>query len=234
VLATNQEHRRADYLRRRIGAAVPLDRVIYSADVGYQAMITPDGEPVAIGWDVYSLDDLVSALWSGARRSSDNGPVIVAVDGRSGSGKSTLTERLRAHVDGSEVVHTDDVAWWESFFGWDELLVEGVLLPASRGAAVRYRPPAWDRRGRDGAIVVQAGVPMLVIEGVGASRRSLGPWLGASLWVQSDLGEARRRGVARDGGTAEAEAFWDEWADEESSCSAGGTAATAFTAVRQR
>ncbi len=36
VLATNQEHRRADYLQRRIGAAVPLERVIYSADVGYQ------------------------------------------------------------------------------------------------------------------------------------------------------------------------------------------------------
>jgi putative hydrolase of the HAD superfamily len=36
VLATNQEHRRADYLNRRIGAAVPLARVIYSADVGCQ------------------------------------------------------------------------------------------------------------------------------------------------------------------------------------------------------
>jgi putative hydrolase of the HAD superfamily len=36
VLATNQEHRRADYLHRRIGATLPLDGVIYSADVGYQ------------------------------------------------------------------------------------------------------------------------------------------------------------------------------------------------------
>ena len=36
VLATNQEHRRAAYLHRRIGAAFPLERVIYSADVGYQ------------------------------------------------------------------------------------------------------------------------------------------------------------------------------------------------------
>lgn len=36
VLATNQEHRRAAYLNRRIGAAVPLERVIYSADVGCQ------------------------------------------------------------------------------------------------------------------------------------------------------------------------------------------------------
>jgi putative hydrolase of the HAD superfamily len=36
VLATNQEHRRAAYLKRRIGAAVPLEQVIYSADVGCQ------------------------------------------------------------------------------------------------------------------------------------------------------------------------------------------------------
>lgn len=36
VLATNQEHRRADYLHRRIGATVPLDAVVYSADVGCQ------------------------------------------------------------------------------------------------------------------------------------------------------------------------------------------------------
>lgn len=36
VLATNQEHRRATYLHRRIGAAFPLARVIYSADVGHQ------------------------------------------------------------------------------------------------------------------------------------------------------------------------------------------------------
>jgi putative hydrolase of the HAD superfamily len=36
VLATNQEHRRAAYLHGRIGAAFPVDRVIYSAEVGYQ------------------------------------------------------------------------------------------------------------------------------------------------------------------------------------------------------
>ncbi|MFP3881868.1 MAG: HAD family hydrolase [Actinomycetota bacterium] len=34
VLATNQEHRRAEYLRRRIAAVLPLDRVFYSAELG--------------------------------------------------------------------------------------------------------------------------------------------------------------------------------------------------------
>lgn len=36
VLATDQEHRRAEHLRRRIGAVVPLAGVFYSAEIGYQ------------------------------------------------------------------------------------------------------------------------------------------------------------------------------------------------------
>ncbi len=36
VLATNQEHRRAEYLRSRLGAAIELSDVIYSADLGCQ------------------------------------------------------------------------------------------------------------------------------------------------------------------------------------------------------
>jgi len=36
VLATNQEHRRAAYLRTHLGAMFPIDDVIYSADLGHQ------------------------------------------------------------------------------------------------------------------------------------------------------------------------------------------------------
>jgi putative hydrolase of the HAD superfamily len=36
VLVTNQEHRRAAFLRERLGKLLPIDNVIYSADVGYQ------------------------------------------------------------------------------------------------------------------------------------------------------------------------------------------------------
>lgn len=36
VLATNQEHRRASYLRERLGAMMPIDDVLYSADLGVQ------------------------------------------------------------------------------------------------------------------------------------------------------------------------------------------------------
>lgn len=51
----------------------------------------------------------------------------------------------------------------------------------------------------------------MLIEGVGASRAELVPWIDRAIWVQSDFTEAERRGIARDGGTDEARTFWDEW-----------------------
>ena len=36
VLATNQEHRRARFLRERLGVLMPIDEVLYSADLGHQ------------------------------------------------------------------------------------------------------------------------------------------------------------------------------------------------------
>jgi hypothetical protein len=50
---------------------------------------------------------------------------VVAVDGRSSSGKSTLAALLRSFEVNSCVVHTDDIAWWHSRFGWVDLLVKG-------------------------------------------------------------------------------------------------------------
>ena len=177
-------------------------------------MIVPEVEPTVAVWDVVAFGVLVARLRDGASR-SDHRPIVIAVDGRSGSGKTTFAARLGSHVTDSVVVHTDDLAWWESFFGWDHLLVEGILRPVSLGRTVSFRPPAWTQRGRAGAIDVPASVSMLVIEGVGASRRRFDPWLRASIWMQSDLGEAYRRGLARDGGTPEAQAFWDEWNRQE-------------------
>lgn len=166
------------------------------------------GEPVAPFWREQTWPALAAELLAvevGAR------PVIVAVDGRSGAGKSTVADRLRDEVPGSCVVHTDDVAWHESFFGWDGLLAAGVLLPVRQGGAVAFRPPAWLERGREGAIEVPAGCPLLIVEGVGAGRASLTPLVDVAIWVQSDRQEARRRGLERDGGTPEAITFWEEW-----------------------
>jgi hypothetical protein len=181
-------------------------------------MITPaPGEPAATSWRQVPPDELVRDLLDRL----GPGRRVLAVDGRGGSGKTTLARRLADHIPGAAVVSTDDVAWHESMFGWSALLIDGVLRPVLAGSAVAFRPPAWDRRGREGAIAIAPFVRVLIIEGVGASRTELSEWLDVAVWVQSDYAEAERRGIARDiaggqNGDAEATiAFWHTWQAEE-------------------
>jgi hypothetical protein len=124
-------------------------------------------------------------------------PLCVALDGRSASGKSTASRALAEGRRDWVVIHTDDVAWWHSFFDWDDLLLGGVLEPARRGEAVTYRPLAWDQRGRAGTIEVPAETRVLIIEGVGASRLSLAEHLDMTIWVHTPLDEIERRERAR-------------------------------------
>lgn len=175
------------------------------------------GEPATVGpWRVEPVAVLIEVLWAAAGDPAPAGrPRTVAVDGRSGSGKTTLASLLLKAVPGAMVVHTDDIAWHQAFFDWAALMIEGVLRPAHEGRAVRYRPPAWDERAREGAIEISRGAPLLVIEGVGAARRELMPFIDAVVWVQSDLGQAQARGIRRDGDTQEARDFWFAWAAQE-------------------
>ncbi|MDQ0923795.1 energy-coupling factor transporter ATP-binding protein EcfA2 [Pseudarthrobacter sp. W1I19] len=170
------------------------------------------GEPDAGPWQAESLEGLVRRLLPAARH-RPNRPWIVAVDGRSGSGKTTLVEHLLAQVPDSAAVHTDDVAWHLSFFDWADQLRDGVLEPLVKGEAVHYRPPGWVARERPGAIAVPAGRSVVWVEGSGSSRRALSHLIDASIWVQCDNVEARRRLRARDG--QEEEELHREWEEEE-------------------
>jgi hypothetical protein len=151
------------------------------------------GEPAFGPWRVEPIPSVLARIRPGA------GTRIVAADGRSAGGKTTCATRLAATVPGATVVHTDDVAWYQAFFDWARLLREGVLDPARAGQPVAYRPPAWELRGRAGAIEVPARCPLLIVEGVGVSRLELSGCFDLRLWVQSDQVEARRRGLERDG-----------------------------------
>lgn len=170
----------------------------------------PNPRLVPQGPGVLRYADLAAAILAQPARHGRTR--IVAVDGGSAAGKTTIATRLAAALDAS-LVHTDDVAWWESFFDWWPLLRDEVLGPLAAGRDVAYRPPAWQRRDRPGAIHASAG-PAVVVEGVGAGRRELADHLDVVVWVDTDRQRAFERGLARPG---EDLAFWREWelAEEE-------------------
>lgn len=178
-------------------------------------MIKPPAvEPVAAPWTATPIADVYRGLRLGPATPAGR-PFLLAVDGRQGGGKTTAAERFATLVPGASVVHTDDVAWWDSFFGWEHLMRAGILEPLRRGEPVDYRPPAWGTREREGSIRVPAGAPMVVVEGVGISRRTLAPLFDACVWVQSDFDDANRRGIERQGSSREETDFWWEWDRQE-------------------
>ncbi len=155
------------------------------------------GEPLAGPWHVEPLAQLVRALVADVNVHSR--PKVLAIDGRSSNGKTTLAARIENLIPRSVVIHTDDIAWSHSRFGWTDLIIDGVLIPARSGQPVRYRPPAWDTHDRPGFIEVPAGTELLVIEGVGAGRRELVHLVDALIWIQSDLRVTEQRNVDRVG-----------------------------------
>jgi hypothetical protein len=159
-------------------------------------MVLGEGEPAAGPWRVERLTQFAGFLVNAVGASMGR-PPIVALDGRSSSGKTTLAHHLEQLIAGAVTVHTDDIAWWHSFFGWADLLASGVLEPIRRGQAVAFRPPAWDERGRPGAIELPVDASLVIVEGVGASRREIAHLLDAAVWVQSDLNAIERRNAAR-------------------------------------
>ncbi|MGH3164862.1 MAG: hypothetical protein ACRDN0_03080, partial [Trebonia sp.] len=93
-------------------------------------------EPEAGPWRVELLSNIVDAVTRrGPDRSSSGRPAVLAVDGRSNNGKTTVAALIGGMVPGSVVIHTDDIAWEHSRFGWADLLIDGIVAPAHQGRA---------------------------------------------------------------------------------------------------
>ncbi|MFJ2440168.1 MULTISPECIES: uridine kinase [unclassified Streptomyces] len=137
------------------------------------------------------------------------GPVrLIAVDGHAGSGKSTFAARLAAALGGTPVLRLDDLATHEELFAWTERLTECVIGPFSRGATAWYPAYDWTAR-RFGAPRALPASAVVVIEGVGAGRAALRPYLARLLWMDRGAEESWDRGRRRDGPAQSV--FWDGW-----------------------
>ncbi|MFC9942572.1 uridine kinase family protein [Streptomyces pratensis] len=141
------------------------------------------------------------------------GPVrLIAVDGHAGSGKSTFAGRLAAALGDAPVLHLDDLATHEELFAWTDRLMEQVLEPLARGETAYYAPYDWTAR-RFGPPRTLDPAPVMLIEGVGAGRTAMRPFLAGLLWIEGDREASWERGRDRDGpGLSE---FWDGWTAAE-------------------
>nr|WP_264935675.1 hypothetical protein [Streptomyces sp. A012304] len=141
------------------------------------------------------------------------GPVrLVGVDGHAGSGKSTFAGRLAEELGGAPVLHLDDIASHDELFDWTARLLPQVIEPLRHGRAAHYSPYDWRAR-RFGPPRPLPPAPVVLIEGVGAGRRALRPYLACLLWMELPPEEAWARGRSRDG--AEQREFWDRWVPAE-------------------
>jgi hypothetical protein len=115
----------------------PLAEQPGSGIMPIMTMTLPDGEPEAGHWRIEPISAVVRLLTeaAGARASRTR---VIAVDGRSSSGKTTLAGRLAGSIENSHVVHTDDVAWHHSIFGWVDLLTDGHSAPNPLQDACRF------------------------------------------------------------------------------------------------
>ncbi|KOV62802.1 uridine kinase family protein [Streptomyces sp. MMG1121] len=141
------------------------------------------------------------------------GPVrLIGVDGHAGSGKSTFAGQLAAALDGAPVLHLDDIASHEQLFAWTDRIMAQVLRPLAHGESAHYTPYDWQARAF-GAPRPLPVAPVVLLEGVGAGRRTLRPHLARLLWMELPREESWTRGRQRDG--AEQREFWDGWVEAE-------------------
>ena len=157
-----------------------------------------------------TIHDLASRL---RRLPPSCGPVrLIAVDGHAGSGKSTFAGELARSLGGAPVLHLDDLACHDELFGWTDRLIAQVIEPLTHGRTAHYAPYDWRAR-RFGPPVALPPEPLVVVEGVGAGRRALRPYLARLLWMELPAEESWARGRARDG--EEQREFWDAWVTAE-------------------
>src|SRR5439155_26571221 len=131
---------------------------------------------------------------------------LIGVDGCGGAGKTTFAQRLARHGDdGWPIVHTDDFATHDEPIEWWPRMLEQVIEPLSRNQEATFRPYDWVRRAPGDEVTVHPA-EVVVIEGVGATRRAWRDRLTTSIWIDTDSDLRLRRGLDRDG--EELAEFW--------------------------
>lgn len=142
---------------------------------------------------------------------------LILIDGAAGSGKTTLAKKL-ADLLHANLVHTDDVSWCADPVHWDDEMLSGIVNPWLAGKMAAYKPTGWMKENRPGFINADPD-RALIIEGMGACRKTMRSTAAYSIWVDTEPEIARARVVQRDiangdnGGTVESVTKFADWWD---------------------
>lgn len=162
-------------------------------------------------WSQESLTSLADKILN------RNPKPLILIDGAAGSGKTSLAVKF-VQLLNANLVHTDDVSWCADPVRWDGEMLSGVITPWLHGEQVAYKPSGWKKENRPGSIEVDPN-RALVIEGMGACRKSLRDAAAYSIWVDTEPETARTRVVQRDlangenGGSVESITEFADWWD---------------------
>jgi hypothetical protein len=119
---------------------------------------------------------------------------------------------LADFLGGAPVLHLDDIASHDQPFDWTGRLLTQVIEPLARGERASYAPYDWRARSFGPPRPLPCA-PVILVEGVGAGRRALRPYLARLLWMELAREEAWARGRLRDG--SEQQEFWAGWVEAE-------------------
>jgi len=143
---------------------------------------------------------------------------LVAIDGHGGAGKSRLATHLSQELH-AEIIRTDDFASMENPLDWWPRLIDEVLDPIKAGAqALSYKRSSWWENHNPSPIIDQFVTPVMILEGVSASRSEFRPYLAYSIWVEAPKEVYQVRGIDRDLASnpdgksrQELEGIWEKW-----------------------
>lgn len=153
---------------------------------------------------MHSFTDAAGLVADLAARHPDR-TVFVGVDGLSCAGKTTFADHLATRT-GAVVVHGDDLSragrpLWEH-----ERFVFEVAEPLLAGRDAAYVRWHWTSPTAGPTLVVPAGTPLVVVEGVHVLDEAVGFDWDVRVWLDVDDGLRLERARAREGG-----ARWECW-----------------------
>ena len=154
------------------------------------------------------LATAAAPILQAAQLAAENGPALLAIDGRCGSGKSTLAEYLAGQLD-CQVVHTDDFylpiaarcANWQEQPGANMDFIRlrnEVLQPLLRGETAPYKAYSCAAANGSAGLKVPAA-PLTILEGSYSLHPALQTEFAVRVFVTCPLDVQAARLQAREG-----------------------------------